>query len=47
VREQLDKLLCEGEAHNESGIFQLEHEIYDLEQPPTDTDAILSAAWIG
>lgn len=32
LRERLRELRNEGEAHNESGIFKLEREIYDLER---------------
>jgi hypothetical protein len=45
-RRRLQELLDEGEAHNESNIFRLEREIYDLEHP-TDDDDILSAEVIG
>ncbi|HEX7318652.1 MAG TPA: hypothetical protein VF297_32385 [Pyrinomonadaceae bacterium] len=38
LRERLRELKDEGEAHNESGIFKLEREIYDLEHPEEASD---------
>jgi len=36
LRERLRELEAEGEAHNESAVFKLRREIYDLEHPADD-----------
>lgn len=45
MRARLRNLLDEGEAHNESGIFKLEREIYDLERAGDGADQNDWSAW--